>query len=246
MCRIARSREWATRVLHEADSHDGKYCFVTLTYSDIYCPPGGTLRKSALQRYFKRLRKSLEGTDRKIKYFACGEYGDTTSRPHYHAIIFGLGLNPQDQTLIREKWPFGHVKIGTLTYDSARYVADYIFKKYDDIKHNITYGDREKPFHIVSQGLGLQYALENKDQIIQQMGVTVRGVPTGLPRYYRKKLEIDSKEYAESRIEFQKNYTEYMKPNEEASEALQRMRENARRKVAEIKARGNMYKKDKI
>ena len=32
-CRIARSREWAVRLLHESEFWD-EYCFVTLTYDD--------------------------------------------------------------------------------------------------------------------------------------------------------------------------------------------------------------------
>ena len=87
MCRIALSREWATRVLHESDYWDHS-CFTTLTYNNEHLPKDGSLHKDELQKFFKRLRKYLG--DRKMKYFACGEYGDEGHRPHYHAILFGI------------------------------------------------------------------------------------------------------------------------------------------------------------
>lgn len=45
----------------------------------------GVLHYKDLQDFFKRLRYNLNG--QKFIYFACGEYGDTTKRPHYHVVI---------------------------------------------------------------------------------------------------------------------------------------------------------------
>jgi hypothetical protein len=36
------------------------------------------------------LRKKISPL--KIRFFHCGEYGDKTRRPHYHALIFGYGF----------------------------------------------------------------------------------------------------------------------------------------------------------
>lgn len=102
-CRLDYSRQWADRCLLEMQYHRSSY-FVTLTYDDFhtkksyYCPdddngcavPVPTLDKRDLQLFFKRLRKA---TGQDIRYFAAGEYGSTTARPHYHCIIFGLELN---------------------------------------------------------------------------------------------------------------------------------------------------------
>ena len=41
-CRIARSRDWAHRCMHELQSHD-QACFVTLTYDDDYLPRDASL-----------------------------------------------------------------------------------------------------------------------------------------------------------------------------------------------------------
>lgn len=83
-CRLEKSRSWATRCVHEAKFHK-ENCFITLTYKET--PKGGTLKKTHLQKFFKRLRKSIY--PKKISYYACGEYGDKFDRPHYHAVIFG-------------------------------------------------------------------------------------------------------------------------------------------------------------
>jgi hypothetical protein len=82
-----------------------------------------------------------------IRFYHCGEYGEPTefnnyvARPHYHAIIFNHKF--KDQTLwktkrgtelftsaeLEELWPKGFSTIGTVTYDSAGYVARYLLKK---------------------------------------------------------------------------------------------------------------------
>ena len=120
-CLLDRSRQWADRCMLEAKTQKDKYnrpsCFITLTYDDEhlkdlpynpdmypdYDPDRDTdklvfhsLDKIHLQNFWKRLRSRLdEKYDIKIRYFACGEYGDfeKTGRPHFHAIIFGYDFN---------------------------------------------------------------------------------------------------------------------------------------------------------
>ena len=87
----------------------------------------------------KRLRKKYK--NKKIRYYHCGEYGDKNFRPHYHAIIFGLEFDDQklftvnngEKLYTSEKleklWPFGFSTIGTVTFESAAYVARYVMKK---------------------------------------------------------------------------------------------------------------------
>lgn len=100
--------------------------FVTLTYANEYLPPGGALDKSHLRDFFKRLRSRMG--DKKIRYFAVGEYGDESSRPHYHAIIFNCD-HIHDHLHIERSWPFGHVDVGDVNKDSIQYVCGYTIKK---------------------------------------------------------------------------------------------------------------------
>lgn len=93
-CRSEKRRQWAIRCTHEASLYE-KNCFITLTYDDANLPKDQSLVFEHLQKFMKRLRKSLY--PKKIKYFACGEYGDKYKRPHYHAIIFNHDFGLLDQ-----------------------------------------------------------------------------------------------------------------------------------------------------
>ena len=93
-CRLDYARQWADRCMLEAKYHD-KNSFITLTYNDDNIPVAEngnyTLVKKDFQDFMKRLRESIG--DVKIRYYACGEYGSKSLRPHYHAIIFGYDFS---------------------------------------------------------------------------------------------------------------------------------------------------------
>lgn len=122
--------------MHEQSS------FVTLTYDDAHIPQGGTLHYPDVQRFFYRLRDFLKRNGRpRFRYFVCGEYGEQTFRPHYHALLFGyfppdvivrrrMRYGPvwKSQELAR-LWPLGHHEIGRVTPESAQYAASYTVKK---------------------------------------------------------------------------------------------------------------------
>lgn len=113
--------------------------FVTLTYSDAKLPTNGSLYPEHLKGWLKRLRERI--APQRIRYFAVGEYGDRTERPHYHAALFGFmpctggvlsrrGECPCSScTLVRESWGFGHVMVAELSFKSAAYIAGYVVKK---------------------------------------------------------------------------------------------------------------------
>ena len=142
-CRIAKKREWTIRLLHEGICWNEK-SFITLTYAPESLPSDEGLHRRDLQLFFKRLRKALDG--RKIKYFACGEYGDKFNRPHYHAIVYGLSV--QDGDIVRECWKYGYSDVQPVSLYRYQYVCGYVQKKLTGVKKREMYGEKESPFHL--------------------------------------------------------------------------------------------------
>lgn len=180
-CKKKRQGEWSLRLMHELDSWS-EATFVTLTYNDEHVPKNMSLEKAELQRYFKRLRKQ---SGKKLRYYACGEYGEINYRPHYHAIIFGIG--PHDPHL-EDCWGLGFIKSGTVTPASVSYVAGYIGKKLWGIGAKQVYEGREIPFQLSSQRLGFEWLEKNEAQVLEYLEITMNGTVYSIPRYYVKKL----------------------------------------------------------
>ena len=173
-CRLAYSSMWAMRCFHESKLHDHN-TFVTLTYNDANVPWSGitgeqTLFPKHLTDFWKRLRKRF--SDRKIRYFACGEYGDETYRPYYHAIIFGLdfddkqllkrsdlGFNYYISNTLDQTWSFGQCTCCDVSFDTCAYVARYVVKKLSGDLAKDKYEGIEKEFCRMSRkpGIGKDY-----------------------------------------------------------------------------------------
>lgn len=137
-CRADQSLMWSIRAYHESSLHE-RNCFVTLTYADEHLPADGRIVKADLQNFFKRLRWGIAPA--KLRYLACGEYGELTRRPHYHALIFGqdflhdripISGRLYTSPTVSEAWPYGHISIGSVTMSSCCYVAGYVVKKIND------------------------------------------------------------------------------------------------------------------
>ena len=137
-CQLQRSFEWGIRAMHEAQMYQSNY-FVTMTYSDEHIPKDHSLKKSDHQNFLKKLRRKIE--PEKLRYFLCGEYGEQTSRPHYHACLFNVRLDDLEFRTVNEKgdrlyasqkleetWGKGFVTVGELTMETAMYVAGYTLK----------------------------------------------------------------------------------------------------------------------
>ena len=127
-CRINQRRIWTARLCLE-DQANGPGLFVTLTYDDENVP--NRLEKGHVQKYFRSLRK--RGNE--FRYFAVGEYGEQTLRPHYHLLLFRKCENSycewpigfeQD---ISQCWKFGFTFTGTVSRFAAQYCAGYVTKK---------------------------------------------------------------------------------------------------------------------
>lgn len=231
-CRIRRSAEWTVRLWHESLCHEDSV-FVTLTYDDEHMPEDCMLKKDDLQKYVKRLRTA---SDKKIKYYAVGEYGDKTGRPHYHGIFFGLGIREhgykrfsggrkgndtlvgQNGVAVRSWQSQGNVILGTVTMDSMRYVCDYVQKKLYKPRGEET--GRVEPFSLMSKGLGKEFALKNGAQIADNKYVMVNGIKHGVPRYYAKVLDIEKELGVFDKDKKILGYEKYWRSNEQRDRIL--------------------------
>lgn len=214
-CRLDRSLQWAIRCMHEAACHEAN-CFLTLTYSAEHLPPAGSLHYRDYQLFFKRLRKAVNGRRRgaarvPLRFFMCGEYGSENSRPHYHALVFGW--RPADLVVLSSSagtftsawlekvWGLGQVVVGDVTFQSASYVARYIFDKQDgelsskyDVGVDLDSGEivRKVPeFCQASRrpAIGLSWFERFAEECVSSDSVVMDGKEFKLPRYYDKQLK---------------------------------------------------------
>ena len=104
-----------------------------------------------LKQFLKSLRQHMKRNYNldNIRFFACGEYGTKSLRPHFHIILFNCPIydlqlykqnrgNPLyvSQTL-SDIWHKGYVVIGKVSAESCGYVARYNCKSYIGQLNNI-------------------------------------------------------------------------------------------------------------
>jgi hypothetical protein len=182
--------------MHEKRLHS-ESCFVTLTYDDQHLPADNSLDKSHLQNFLKRLRHD---TGPGLRFFACGEYGEKTSRPHYHVLLLnsdfadkrlvksGSQYNLYASARLSKLWPDGQHALGDVTFESAAYVARYCMKKKNNGK--LTSDGRLPEFLQMSRrpGIGTGYFDKYQNELISHDTIIVNGLPAALPRFYDNKL----------------------------------------------------------
>lgn len=118
-----------------------------------------TLLPSDVQKFVKRLRRHLEYVPvrtpkdvrdhvESIRYFAVGEYGTKSKRPHYHLIIFGWSPSDMDYLFskgdvvtytskqVQKLWKFGFSTVQKVTPQVARYCARYVTKKFSRLERD--------------------------------------------------------------------------------------------------------------
>lgn len=191
-CRINRKRNWTSRLLLEYAASSFSF-YVTLTFRLVEVTDEGvpTLNPLHLREFFRDLRKRLG--DIKVRYFACGEYGGKTSRPHYHLLLFFSDYSIESYCraylAIPLTWRAGYVNFGNVCTETIGYVVGYLnkgryFKKY--------FSDgRYSEFPRFSQGLGkaaLPYFLDTAiDEFPREFILFGRAWP--VPRYFREKAK---------------------------------------------------------
>jgi len=200
-CKKRRSSNWSFRLTEEAKVSSSA-CFLTLTYETPPTTKMGfhTLKKRDFQTFLKRLRKLVpvkmvdNKNVNKLKYYACGEYGTQTHRPHYHAVIFNLPhsiiANPQQ---ISDTWKNGHIHIANNNIKTINYVVGYMQK--GNFTRLNTFDDRLPEFSLMSKGMGnayltpqmIQYYRSRKLFCITKQG----GDIISMPRYYKNIIYTD-------------------------------------------------------
>lgn len=206
-CRLDHSREWADRMMLESSLHS-QNCFLTLTYNDdnlifneyfnretgeVSIAPA-SLFKADLQKFLKRLRFRLDKDfDIKIRFYACGEYGSASGRPHYHAIIFGwyphdcqylshrLNVTYWRSPMLEKLWPFGFVCVARMTWETCAYCARYVTKKHkglDKSYYDINGINPEFATMSLKPGIAFEYFDLHKEEIFENDNFFL-GLPSG-------------------------------------------------------------------
>lgn len=219
LCLATKTSLKATRVLLEACCHRESVSF-TLTYDQEHLPrvpeiiyPAGSdnepgtgvptgrevasLSKRDFELFMKRLRKAIDakfpGT--KIRFTAAGEYGSLTARPHYHGLLFGIGLDDV-MPLVEKCWGKGHVHfdMNPISPKLAMYVSKHNMKP--DLKakgRNIR--GREPEFTKASQGIGRGFVdriVEAYQKPVGRAYIEKHGDFDNRVRQHGKKMSLDN------------------------------------------------------
>lgn len=189
-CRITRRTEWVTKLVLEARTWNNNVVFVTLTYSPKNLPntqwfPSGEIIKKHAQDFMKRFRYNYqyEHGETEIRYFLVGEYGDKSSRAHYHAIIYNVDAFKAEEH-VKKAWTLGLTQTQPLKGNEAlTYVCGYTIKKMTNIKD---FPDGQTPEFILQSrkpALGA-YALDSIAQKLKKRGLIVTTHLTGLEKWH--------------------------------------------------------------
>lgn len=205
-------------------------CFVTCTFDDDHLPADYSLDKSYAQKFIKRLRiwyaRHFPGTRIRVVYV--GEYGENDpngkgwdgvngpgqGRPHFHFAFLGVDFS-HDRVLwsvrrghrvyksatLDQLWPFGLCEIGSLTAQSAGYIARYTFKKqygahadgYYERIHPLTrevvHVQREFMHASNRPGIGATWFDKFERDVFPGDFVVMDGRKRPVPQYYSRKLK---------------------------------------------------------
>lgn len=180
-CKQRARQDWAIRMIHESKEHD-RNCFLTITYDDEHLPEKIILND--LKNFIKRMRYK---SDREIRYYACGEYGEKTRRPHYHAVIFNedflssryhytVSDSMYGNKELEQIWGKGRITISEFNPARAFYTAGYIAKKLND-PDTFAMQSRRPP-------LGRKWVQKHYDDLRRLKGVFIDGQKYPVPRVY--------------------------------------------------------------
>lgn len=247
-CRLEQARQAAVRCMHEASLHEHN-TFLTLTYGEK-CPL--SLVPRDLQLFWKRLRRA----GNKISYFASGEYGEKNGRPHYHAIVFGYwpkdakyhkrsnGMPIYASDSLNKIWGHGYAYSGTVTFESACYVAGYVAQKVtgpeapgwyqtvDPATGEIVDIEPEFSRWSTNPAIGKRWlAIYGESDAWRHDEVIMRGSKSKVPRYYDKQFQKQFPErYLAMKLERASNARKVSDAELAASEFITLQKYNSKRR----------------
>lgn len=186
-CRTARAQAWALRCQLELQEHTTAI-FATITYDDQHKPL--TLAKPHVTAFIKKLRKAASN---RLRFFASGEYGETTNRPHYHAIIYGLSEREIPQ--LETTWAKGHIHADKATPANIAYTAGYCSKKigYKRQPHERVDPNTgevyqwQPPFILMSRNPGIGARARDKFLNAWRLYAIKDGHKMSVPRYFKQR-----------------------------------------------------------
>lgn len=187
--------------------------FVTLTYNNENLPEDRSLHKEDVSDFNKAFRQRFN--EKKIKFFACGEYGDNPERltffgddvdselikrPHYHSIMFNVDNSLSTREMLFDSWNkcdswkfFGKTwfkTVGDVTPDSCQYVSGYCQKKLFGDKADEEYQGKLPPFQLQSQMIGETYFLQHIEQYLKDGCIYFNSKYHPIPDTWKKKFDI--------------------------------------------------------
>lgn len=193
--------------------------FITLTYADEFLPENKSLDVREFQLFMKRCRKKYE--PKKIRFYACGEYGDSLGRPHYHACLFNHDFEDKKiwqqkkdkeplfrSSELEELWPYGYSSCGEVTFQSAAYVARYLMKKIngknaeEHYEFTDQYGEvfnRKPEFTVMSRkpGIGKSWLQQYASDVYPDDFIIINGKRMRPPRFYDTNFQLEDPELIE-------------------------------------------------
>lgn len=247
--------QWATRGSRELQNWDTSV-FITLTYDDDHLPTPPSLVKKDVQDFIKRLKKVKNSTkENPIRQTYCGEYGEKTKRPHYHAILYNCdfpdkrkhykssqGNQVYTSKQLSELWGKGFAEFGYALPSSVAYICKYILKKK-------TRSEKKKPY-LLTDSDGCTWEVEHEfiehsrnpgigasirdSESVKKGFLTVNGQKKKLPKYYMEWLRLNNPDLFDK---LKQKKLEFMQSLPKEDRLRREQKENAQKLLTDTKKR---------
>lgn len=164
ICQERKRLSWSLRMQEEHHASETAD-FITLTYAVNPVNQYGleTLDYKDLKDFIKALKQRQKRQfNSTFRYFAVGEYGTKSGRPHYHLITFNLHPGLIEQ--IPETWNKGLVHRGDVEPASIHYCTKYLLK---EVGKDYTHQEKPKSFQSRKPPIGINYVNRMGGKLIQ-------------------------------------------------------------------------------